>query len=158
MFLVQLTDSELAVCQMIGNMRHIACRSNFVTDTQVGKQGKFDIDQDGVIGEYAFCKYHNIFMSVDLSIRSGSFDCMIRGKRIDVKTTRVKNGRLIKTLKENQDVDIYVLAILDGNTVTFPGWIEKENFTKPENISDLGHGKTYVLTQDQLKSWEKTNG
>jgi hypothetical protein len=151
---VKLSNSEIAVCQMIGNMRHIASRASSTVDRQMGNQGSLDIDQHGVIGEYAFCKYWNIHLDMDIMARSGSYDCKLNGKRIDIKSTNYLSGRLIATAKDNPDVDIYVLAIIDGNTVNFPGWMDKDNFITDENLTDLGHGPTYALGQDKLKAWQ----
>lgn len=151
---VELNEFEVSICQMIGSMRHLSNRANHIKDGRVGKQSALETDQNGVIGEYAFCKHFNLHFDFDVSTRSGSYDCKLNNKRIDIKTTKYQRGHIVATLKDNPDVDIYVMAILDGTTVTFPGWIEKENFINPANIKDLGHGKSYVLDQSQLKGWK----
>lgn len=159
MFEVHLTPSEIAVCRALGNMRTIAARAGSVNDKQMGKQAAFEIDEDGVIGEYAFCKAKNIFFDPSASPRSGSYDCVLMGKRIDIKTTRYAQGRLAVTTKRNPDVDIYVLALYDpaADKVTFPGYILADYLYQPENLKDLGHGPSYVLEQSKLNRW-KTDG
>lgn len=77
------------------------------------------------------------------------------GGKIDVKTTRHRNGRLLSTLKKNDDVDIYVLAIIDKNHVIFPGYALKEELFREENKIELGHGIGYGMTQDMLRKWKK---
>ena len=156
MFEVQLTIAEIAMCRMLGNARTIAARAGSVVDKQMGKQPAFEIDEDGVIGEYAFCKSKNIFFDPSASPRSGSYDCVLMGKRIDVKTTRYEKGRLAVTTKRNPDVDIFVLAIfrVSDNTVVFPGFALADVLYQAENLKDLGHGEGYVMEQEQLNRWK----
>lgn len=80
---------------------------------------------------------------------------MVAGKSVDVKATRRTNGRLLATLKKAvEDADIYVLAIVADNTVTFPGWVFAKELLNPENIIDLGHGSGYALEQSQLRPFK----
>lgn len=159
MFEVQLTPAEIAVCRVLGNMRTISARAGAVSDKQMGKQPAFEIDEDGVVGEYAFCKAKNIFFDPSASPRSGSYDCVLMGKRIDIKTTRYAQGRLAVTTKQNPDVDIYVLALFDPatNKIAFPGYVLADRLFQPENLKDLGHGPGYVMEQSKLNQW-KTDG
>lgn len=155
-FTVTLSSSEMSMCNILGNMRHMVNRAGKTVDRQKGNQSALDIDMDGVIAEYAFCRHWNIFFDLSSQARSGSYDCLLNNKRIDIKSTRYATGRLIKTLKPNPDIDIYVLAIIDGNTVSFPGWISSENFIQEQNILNLSNkGDCYAMTQDQLTSWSK---
>lgn len=156
MFTVQLTPAEVAMCRLLGNTRTIAARAASVGDRQMGQQPAFEIDEDGVIGEYAFCKAKNIFFDPSASPRSGSYDCIFMGKRIDIKTTRYAQGRLTATTKRNPDVDIYVLAIYDAanNKVTFPGFALADHLCQPAFLKDLGHGQGYAIEQSQLNRWK----
>lgn len=153
-FTVLLDAAELAVCRVLGNMRSIAARAGSVKDVQVGKNNPLDIDEDGVIGEYAFCKHWNIFFDPSASPRSGSPDCVLKGMAFDIKTTRHLKGRLTATLKKNPDVQVYALAILDENEVRFPGYALAADLCRDENIGDLGHGKGYILDQSELRQWK----
>jgi hypothetical protein len=47
-------------------------------------------------------------------------------------------------------VDVYALAIVDGDDVDLIGYIESEKAIKQENIRDLGHGEGYVIDQEVL--------
>ena len=136
------------------NQRDEANRNANVKDVKMGKdEDSVQIMVQGLVAEYAFCKKFNLFCDLSSEPRSGTYDIKSRdGKRIDIKSTRIKNGNLVRTLKENNDVDIYVLAIVHSfSDIHFVGWIEKENFIKPDNITDLGHGKTYFLNKNYLK-------
>ena len=151
---ITLTDAEMAVARLLANLRSISARSNSVKD--VRKTGDaLDMDEVGMIAEFAFCKYWNIFLDITPAPRSGGFDCILNGKRFDIKATHYKDGRLIKTLKENKDIDCYALAIIDGNTVTFPGYAFSIELCQPKNIRDLGHGDNYVMDQSELRQWKE---
>ena len=136
-------------------MRQVNNRASGVNDRQIGKQDARMIDEDGFIGEYAFCKLMNICPDLDVSARKGSCDCIFANKRVDVKTTRYRNGRLIRSQKENNDVDVLVLAVLDLPFVCFPGWAFREQLCQPANLIDLGHGPTYALEHNRLTSLYK---
>lgn len=153
---ITLTDIEMATINILANTRTLVARGSGVVDKKIGKQSGVDIDIDGLMGEYAFCKWHNIFPDLISSPRSGSYDCLLKGKRFDIKTTRYKSGRLLCTTKDNPDVDIYALAIIDpsNSSVSFVGYSTKDNLRKEENLKDLGHGKGYCLEQSQLKKFK----
>ena len=150
---ITLQPDEITVCQMIGRMRSLIARSSGVKDAKVGDQDGAESDVIGMIAEYAFAKQFNVFPDLGLSPRSGSADGIIKGKRYDIKATTYKTGRLLCTVKDNPDVDVYILAIVSGNEIDIVGWEYKENLRKEENLIDLGYGKGYALTQDKLQKF-----
>lgn len=154
---ITLTNGEMMACRLIGNMRTMSNRAFNVSDTQVGKQEAWETDEWGVAGEYAFCKMHNIFFDCSMTPRSGSYDCVYKDWRVDVKTTILPHGQLIAQTKINRDVDVFVLAILDGNEVTFPGFCTAADFYQEENITTLGNydKKAYVVPQSKLRQWKE---
>ena len=151
---VQLDNIDIIICEMIGRMRNIVNRNFKVKDTKVSKNSPNNIDVQGFLAEFAFCKHFNIFPDFDFRPRSGSYDALYNGYRYDIKSTRHKNGRLIATTKVNPDVDIYILAIINDTEVDFIGYAFKEEFIKQENIKDLGYGDTYVLERDKLHKFK----
>lgn len=148
-----LQPDEVTVCQMIGRMRSLIARSSGVKDAKMGDQDGAEADVIGMMAEYAFAKQFNVFPDLGLSPRSGSADGVVKGKRYDIKATTYKTGRLLCTVKDNPDVDVYILAIVSGNEIDIAGWEYKENLRKEENLIDLGHGKGYALTQDKLQKF-----
>ena len=125
---------------------------NKVVDQQMGKQDVWAIDMDGVIGEVCVAKAMNVCPDLTIGIRSGGADLVSRNKKtIDIKTTRVKNGRLLSTISKQKDpCDIYVLAIVDDYGCNVVGWASKEELFLEENKIDLGHGIGFALDQDRL--------
>lgn len=156
MFTVELTDAEVMVAKMLGGLRSIVGRTAGVTDRKVADMSGLAIDEDGMIAEYAFCKHFNIFPDIVPGPRSGSYDCIYNGKRVDVKSTRYQSGRLLATLKDNPDVDVYVLAIVEDNKVSFPGYATKSRLCSDENKVDLGRGVGYALEQSKLSPFAFT--
>lgn len=155
---VILTNGEMMTCRLIGNMRTMSNRNFKVNDMQMGKQDPWDTDEWGVVGEYAFCKMHNIFFDFSISPRSGSFDCTYKGVRIDIKTTILPRGQLVARAKKNPDVDVFALAILTGNVVSFPGFCKASDLYDEANLTDLKNGKepAYVVPQERLRIWADT--
>ena len=150
---VMITDDLRVLANILGGFRTLVARNAGVKDAKMGAQLGVESDQDGMLAELCFAKAANVWPDLGLSPRSGSHDAMFRGMRVDIKSTRYPNGRLLSTLKANKDIDMYVLAIIQEDRVIFPGYALAKDLIDDKNITDLGHGKGYALTQDQLKSF-----
>lgn len=151
---ITITDEDYDLCVMVAAMRNMVSRASNLKDRQMGNQSALETDLVGIIGEYAFCKLNNIFPDLIAKPRAGSYDCLLKGYRVDIKTTMYENGKLLATTKENSDVDVYVLAILNNKKVSFPGWARKSELINERNLKDLGHGLTYVMEQNRLNPWK----
>jgi len=158
MIKVKLNPDELTVCQMLGRMRSLIARSSGVKDAKIGDQDGAEADVTGMMAEYAFSKHFNTFPDLGLTPRSGSADGIYKNFRYDIKSTKYKTGKLLSTTKVNNDVDIYVLAIVKDNEVSFPGFAMKDELINEKNLKDLGHGKGYCLEQEKLRRFNVSNG
>ena len=153
-----LNSAEQIVCKQLALMRYEIARAVDRKDQQIGNQPSWQTDEDGIGGEIAASRLLNVYPSLVLKPDAG-WDVMYRGKRIDIKTTRYKSGRLLAKLNARDDeVDVYLLV-----TGTFPeydvvGYVLKDSLLSPKNIIDLGHGKGYGLSQDKLTPIEKLIG
>lgn len=154
--IVNMTPSETAIAQMLAVMRNTNARQNKVVDKQVGKQNPIEIDRDGVLSEMAFGKVFNLYPDLAVTPTRSGVDLVGRnGKRIDVKSTRYRMGRLIIHIdKPVGEVDIYAFAIVDGDAVDLVGYIKTEDAMRQENIKDLGYGDVYVIEQDALTKFK----
>jgi hypothetical protein len=151
---VKLDPFEIEVCQYIGRRRSEVSRSTYAKVTKIGAQDTVESDIQGFMAEYAFAKYLNVFPDFTLNPRSGGYDGITtKGARYDIKSTKNKKGNLLSTLKANNDVDIYVLAYVDDDSVEFIGWARKDELIREDNIKDLGRGKGYFLSKDKLRSF-----
>jgi len=154
MIVVDIGYDMRLLASMLGGIRTLMNRGTLVVDGKIGPQDGMTADMDAIVGELAFAKAQNVWPDLSLKPRSGSADLLIGGKRIDIKSTRHPNGRLLGKCKVNLDVDIYVLAIISDHQVTFPGWSHRHELYNDSNLIDLGHGVGYGLTQDKLNTWE----
>lgn len=153
---INLTDDEVMMCQHVGHLRSVLSRGNKVKDMKRTDMAGLDIDAQGVTAEYAVAKHFNVFFDLGLSPRTGSADGVMNGYSYDVKSTHHALGKLLATLKDNPDVDMYIMCITpDRWTVKMVGWCWKKELINKKNIKDLGYGKGYALEQNQLRPFKK---
>lgn len=149
---VHLTEDEMVSTSMMGLLRRLSSYYSGTKDMRKSQnRSSADIDIDGYRAEYAFAKHFNVFLSMNTAPRSGSYDVMYKGKRWDIKSTRSLAGNLIVSLKDNPDVDGYILAILDKNKVTFVGYCFKEEICREEMKKELSTGWCYYMKAEELK-------
>jgi len=155
-----MTPSESAIALTLAVMRNTTARVNGVTDKQMGKQDPIQIDRDGILAEMAFGKQFNLYPDLSGYPRKGGADLIThQGLKIDIKATRYKSGRLLIHIdKDVEEVDIYVLGVVDGDSVDFVGYIKSKEAIQTQNLKDLGHGSGYVIEQTNLKKFKESNG
>jgi len=142
---VTLTTREMAICMMMGALR---MWQGAKLDTTIIDKDK--ASPQGFIAEYAFSKKFNLHMDIIGNLEKDSFDFISRdGATIDIKSTNYLDGNLVfKNLKH----DIYVLAIVDGNTVDLVGYATNEMILEAGK-KDLGHGPSWFVSHKDLKTW-----
>lgn len=145
---VNLEPYEIAMCKVLGNFRTYSCRITGTENKNI--RDPFEIDEEGFIGEYAFCKHFNVFPDITAKPRSGSVDCIYRGKKFDVKTTKVKSGKLIAPYAK--ETEVFALAILYETYVLLPGYMYARKLFVPENLTGE-FGDSYVAEQHMLTQW-----
>jgi hypothetical protein len=120
------------------------------------KKDPWEIELLGVLGEMAFCKYHNLYFDLTFNSRSGGHDCVAKdGKStVDIKTTDVETHCLIVKKNKNQEgkrCDYYALV-----TGVFPKFTLHGYATADMVFSNwLDHLPTpaYGLQQSDLKQF-----
>jgi hypothetical protein len=153
---VTLDSSEVVVAQILASMRYNVARMARVRDAQIGAQGKYETDLEGMAAEIAFCKHFNYFPDLTVGPRKGGYDVEGRaGETIDVKVTKYESGKLLATLKKKpEDAAYYVLLVGKCPSYRLAGYASADELLRPENITDLGHGNGYALAQDQLSQFK----
>lgn len=150
---IKLTNSELKICEWIAKNRYQNNRADNIVDKKIGPQSCEITDLDGICGEFAFCKAFNLYPDMTINPRSGGYDLIVKGKRVDIKTTRYRTGKLLATKdKKIDDADIYVLVLSDYPKYIILGWCRSEDLIKDNNLVDLGYGLTYAMDQSKLFS------
>jgi hypothetical protein len=155
-----MSPPESAMALTLAVMRQTNSRASGVVNKQMSKQNPIEIERDGVLSEMAFGKRFNLYPDFSVHPRKGGADLIThQGLRVDIKATRYKSGRLLIHIdKTVEDVDIYVLAIIDGDDVDFVGYIKSADAIKQEYVKDLGYGVGYVIEQTSLTKFKEANG
>lgn len=152
---IMLTDIEITTLSILANFRTLVARTIDLKNLKACKSPSNEVELDGIIGEYAFCKINNIFMAELVATpRAGGADCVYNEKKIDIKSTRYIKGRLIGDPHRNNDIDIYVLCIINGYTVTFPGWLYSDELYDPSNKKTISGHEVYAVEQKDLRLWK----
>jgi hypothetical protein len=153
---VTLDAGEMAVAQMVASMRNAINRASKVGNSRVGPQSDYQTDLDGLVAEIAWAKWQNCWPDLSVSPRAGGADAVTGDARVDIKATRYVNGKLLAVPSKNQgDADVYVLAIVRENEVRFPGWAYADELLSDNNLTNLGHGPTYAMTQEELRPFKE---
>lgn len=150
---ITLTAGDQAIVRRIAAERYTTNRASAVKDRSIC--GSVDIDLNGFGGEVAFCRLYDIEPDFSIQPRSSASgtdygDCILNGKRVDVKTTEWPNGRLIAPRWKRIDVDYFVLMVGAFPTYECRGFIAASDLIRPERLMDLGRGPTYAASQSDL--------
>lgn len=153
---VQLTDGDLMLARQIALMRTGMNRANDVQKSNFGRSKEWENEINGVLGEIAFGKHFNLYLDLTFNIRKGGSDFTTRkGETVDIKTTDLKDGRLVVPHWKNHPskrCDVYVLITGTFPTLTIQGYATAKLVF--DNEINLGHGPCYGLTQQQLTKFK----
>lgn len=142
---ITLSPRELAMCDMIASMRYW---QGCGTDSTIIDKRK--ASRLGFTAEYSFSKQFNLHLDIISNLEKDSFDFISKdGATIDIKATDRKDGNLVVPKLMH---DVYVLAIVDGNTVDFVGYATKQ-MIEEAGKKDLGNGPVWFVNRKQLKTW-----
>ena len=149
-----LSRSEQMICMQLAFMREQISRAVGRVDQKIGNQSGWDTDLQGIGGEFAAAKIYNVYPNMELKPDSG-YDLIINDKKIDVKTTEYKTGKLLSKLNARlEEVDIFMLVVGRFPDFKLIGWTHAETLCREENIMDLGRGPGYVMNQRYLNKEE----
>ena len=109
-----LTELEQYLCRRGAKMRFTNNRKKHVPISKVGPQSHEKTEILGLGGEIAVARWLNIYPDLTTHTRQGGADLTSNtGKRIDVKTTMYKTGKLLAMMNTAYpDIDIFVLVII----------------------------------------------
>jgi hypothetical protein len=152
--MITLNTAEKRLAKFVGRERDRNGRRNGYTNLRIGPQSDEETDLEGIAAEIAFARYTNVYPDLDIDCTEyPAHDAVLHnGTLVDVKTTTYPNGRLIVAPWKNVDaVDAYVLVVGKFPTYRIAGAMESYRLMRPHRMKDLGHGKVFVATQDELK-------
>lgn len=130
-----LKPSEYATAVYISSVREFVNRDYGVNDRQMGKDDGFLIAVDGFVAEMAVCKHFNICPDLSFEPRSGGHDCVVNGKKVDVKSTKPGKERVyIPEWKKDNGIDRYVYCYVNFRTVEILGWFAPQDIFREDNL------------------------
>jgi hypothetical protein len=155
--IIKLNKAEQVLAKYLAQARHDNARSKGKPNLKMGNQSDWETDLEGIGGELAACKHFGVYPDTEINLTSfPKFDLITKkGNKIDVKTTKYKNGKLLATKKKRRgECDAYVLVVGEFPNYELVGWASDSELLDPKNIVDLGHGEGYALTQEQLRRFK----
>lgn len=136
MIKVVLKPSEYAMAAYLSSVRQFANEQCGIQDKQMGANDGLKIAIDGYVAELAVCRHFNVMPDVSFDPRRGGWDCVIQGKKVDIKSTKLNRYDVfIPERKKFNDVDRYIWCWVDFRTVFIIGWFKAEDIFKAENLT-----------------------
>jgi hypothetical protein len=170
---------EVEACIRVSKQRTGKNRAGNVKDANFSGRNGEDIDLQGVLGEYAFCKLFGLPIEIfDTTCRSASndtFDARLpNGFTVDIKTTiKLDASILVSVWKNKNPPDCYALMIytngskeLDRNAMLttnlpvleFKGFVMSKHILQPQTLITMGRGDCfthYSWPQEKLVTFEE---
>ena len=155
---ILLNDNEVRIANFIAKQRMAYGKSSGLKDRLVDKGKKEQHEIDGALAEIAFSRLSNTYPDFSTQASNDKTDNLVDGLSVDVKATRHPRGQLIAAIyKKPEDVDVYVLGIVEGHCVTFPGYAFSSDLIAQHRITNLGYGDVYAMKQGVLRGFEIGN-
>ena len=156
MYEVTLNEAEQRLTEYVSKKRiaYHQHREQTVADKyEHWKVTQEETDREGFGGEIAYCKLVNLYPDLDTNLSTPDYDCIsCNGEKIDVKTTKYRNGHLIVPVnKITHPADKYVLVTGEFPVYNIVGQCGAERLFMEENIRDFGKGPGYTLCQNKLE-------
>jgi len=156
-----LTESEQIIAKFVAEQRTSNNRNANTTNMRQSERTDFEIDLQGFAGELAFCRMANVFPDLTVHNRSASKgedngDCVVLGRRIDVKTSFRPDSALWVQKHKIGTADAYALMVGTFPTFQLVGMADVETVTKSKAYFDA-----YVVTREKLvtlEDWQNEKG
>lgn len=153
---VSLSRVEQDICLAISKLRFTNNRIKNISNSKIGPQSDEFTDLEGIGAELAFAKLSNTYPDFSINTRSSSLGTdygdlkLHNNQSVDVKTTKYNSGKLLAVLWKTEVADLMVLMVGKFPNYEFRGCMKSCDLLIPERIGDLGYGKTYMASQNEL--------
>lgn len=142
----------------LGKRRHLSNRKNGVEDQCRANTSWYQIDGEGVCGEFAFAQLVSAPQSewdkirtispMSAELQSDQGDCGYLGRSVDVKTTKYATGNLIIVNSKLRNLtDAYALITGFRGEYVFRGAITKEAILANLNLFEHHHTNSVWIDQ-----------
>ena len=156
---VSLTTAERKLAHFVARNRNGNNRHFNKANLKISSEDAATVDLEGMCGEIAFCKLFNVYPDLDTNREPPHplYDAVIPpppGFRIDVKTTKYENGKLLVDARKGRKTDgVDFYALMTGTfpgPYTFRGFIAREQIIQPHKLGLLCGYKSYMAEQSEL--------
>ena len=158
---VSLSTAERKLAHFVAKHRNGVNRYFNITNLKVSASDPVEIDLEGICGELAFCKLFNVYPDLDTDRNPPHplHDCTLPppppgGLRIDVKTTKYENGKLLVDSRKGYKTDgVDYYALMTGTfpgPYTFRGLIAGVQMIRPGRLNLFCGHKSYIAEQSEL--------
>lgn len=132
---IYLGTGEVALATQLAAIRQSVNREAGIVNQKAGAQDPITTDVVGVLGEFAFAKWSNVFPDLTTHLRKGTPDAVYRGWTVDVKSTRNPHGVLYVDARPDKWADLYVLMHVEYATCRVLGWIPSVRLGRVADIT-----------------------
>lgn len=154
---VSLTTAERKLSHFVAKNRNGNNRHFNKANLKISSEDAATVDLEGMCGEIAFCKLFNVYPDLDTNREPPHplHDCILsNGMRVDVKTTKYENGKLLVDARKGRKTDgVDFYALMTGSfpgPYTFRGFIAREQIIQPHKLGLLCGYKSYMAEQSEL--------
>lgn len=153
MIRVELKPSEYSMAVYLSSVREFVNKMSGINDRQMGRDDGFKIGVDGLVAEFAVCKHFNVMPDLSFEPRGGGYDCVIKNRRVDVKSTKVDRWDVfIPARKKTNNVDRYIWCWVDYRTAYILGWFAPEDIFNDDNLQQSPRASEYHYAIDLRQS------
>jgi hypothetical protein len=150
---IKLTRQEMRTAAYTGVERNLHALSKNLVNLYGATERKTEWQNDvvGAIGEYALAKFLNVYWNpaIDTNLNDLPGDVGM----YQVRSTGWPNGCLLMHPSDNDQAP-FILAVVEGNTVTLKGWLYGYEGKAVGEIKDP-KTNTYWVSQDNLHPMDR---
>lgn len=148
--MIELSPSEIQIAVLVGGIRRTESLRQRMKDAH-GYNGAmaWDMDIEGVAAEMAYCKARGVYWGAGVN----TFKAADAGKKVQVRSTKLKDGCLI--VRDNDHDDHYFVLVV-GQLPCFEviGWILGKDAKRAEfKRAANGREEAYFVPQNKLNKF-----
>ena len=158
---ILLNSCEQKLAHFVAKHRNGSNRHFNISNLKISAQSAHTVDLEGVAGEIAFARLFNVYpdLDTDRPPPHPMYDSVIEGgHRIDVKTTKYANGKLLVDARKGRKVEaVDFYALMTGEfpgPYTYRGMMSRKDLIIPTRIQELTASyRSYVAQQHELVAY-----
>lgn len=151
--MISLNETEIRLAEYVAKKRIQHNRASGAVATVYGDRDPMFAELNYYGAELAFCKLFNLYPDINHVKRKGQ-DCMLAGKRVDIKWTHRHGGRLMAKVKGWDDPpDLFAMMIGTFPSYTLAGFMKADDLLQPSRIDNSLAFPAYTATQKELFQW-----